>query len=120
MLWTETIKQVLIDNEMFSTEFTAGFVFEDSMLAGIENDEEGFPVIYLNPFEAGKAVGLDSSNLLTKRNLLIESLKDRAIHELAHLTTNSHNEYFVREMANLRSKTHGKQKNYNAISKIRV
>jgi hypothetical protein len=120
MLWTETIKQVLIDNEMFSTEFTAGFCFEDSMLAGIENDDSGFPVIYLNPFEAGKAVGLDSSNLLTKRSLLIESLRDRAIHELAHLTTNNHNEYFVREMARLRSATHGKQKNYNAISKIRV
>jgi len=119
LLWTETLKQVLIDNGRFTQQFTAGFNFDDA-LAEIENDDEGYPVIYLNPFKIGKRVGLDDSNLLTKRSLLIETLKDSAIHELAHLRANYHSESFVCELEELRSKTHGKEKNYRAISKIRV
>jgi hypothetical protein len=120
LLWTETIRQILIDNDITNIEFTAGFTFDDEVKASIEGGNTRTPIIYLNPFKIGRNIGLNESNLLSKRNLLIECMKDSAIHELAHLASSYHGEAFVVEMERLRANTHGKDKNYRVISKIKI
>jgi len=106
-LWTETVKQVLLDNEMY-LEFTAGFTFvTDEEAEFVRHGEEIY--FLLNPMNVGG---------LSRRWILIEELKDRAIHEIAHCRAPEHDETFVNEMARLRRNTRETRSEYSKISRI--
>ena len=108
-MWTEIIKQVMLDNKRY-LEFTAGFTFEKDIEASISKDDNGV-TIYLNP------------NLIKTgghRRVLMECLKDLAIHELAHLRFPNHDNDFVNEMAEIRKNTYADDRPYYAIQRTRV
>jgi predicted metal-dependent hydrolase len=92
--------------------FTAGFIFNDDYEAKIEWVGDNI-TIYLNPY-------------LIKisweyRYVIMEDLKDLAIHELAHLRVKDHNEDFVNEMASIRKITsRADQRPYINIRQIRA
>lgn len=106
-IWTETVKQVLLDNEMY-LEFTAGFTFnaEEEAEYVRRGDELYF---LLNPTNIGK---------MGRRWLLMEEMKDRAIHEVAHHKVPDHNETFVLEMARIRRNTRESRDVYSKIGRL--
>jgi hypothetical protein len=108
-IWTETVRQILIDNRLF-IDFTPGFIFEDAVEAQLRIKGDDHCVL-LNPIVTGK---------MTPRWAFVEELKDRAIHEIAHLIVDDHNEKFVNTMARLRRKTNTKTsaKVFRRICKI--
>lgn len=107
-MWTEVIKQVLMDNKRY-LKFTAGFVFDKDKEAMISH---GDVTIYLNP------------NLIKTsehRRIIMEDLKDLAIHEIAHLRVSNHDADFVNEMADIRKNvTRADQKSYSDIQRTKA
>jgi hypothetical protein len=93
----------VIDNSTGYMEFTAGFTFDKNTAASIVKDGDNY-AIYLNPLLIGKDGGWNKK-VLTKRFLLAEDLRSKAIHEVAHLEYNDHNENFICAMNAIRSKT---------------
>ena len=116
-IWTEVIKQVLLDNSDGYMEFTAGFTFDSETAAEIEETNDGHS-FYLNPNLIGKHSDW-GKKWMSKRFLLVEELKDKAIHEIAHLKWSDHNEKFVMEMHKIRAKTSPNYKIYSKISKMK-
>lgn len=109
IMWTEIIKQILMDNKRY-LRFTAGFDFNKDNEAGISCGEE--VVIYLNP---------NHIKISEHRRIIMEDIKDLAIHEIAHLKCSNHNEPFVNEMADIRKNvTRADQKSYSDIQRTKV
>lgn len=109
-MWTEMIKQVLMDNQKYLT-FNVGFNFDPEIEASMQqNDSE--TIFYLNP---------NSIKISEHRQVVIEDLKDLAIHEIAHLHTPNHTADFVNEMAEVRKRvTRADQKAYSDIQRTRA
>ena len=116
-LWTEVVKQVLFDNGMF-IEFTAGFTFDDRRQAEIEKSTSGEVFIFINPWKVLKNTGLENT-IMKRRPLLVEDLKDKAIHEVAHIHYEYHDEGFVTCMHTLRARTLTSTDMYQKIAKVR-
>jgi len=108
-MWTEIVKQVLIDYEVY-LEFTAGFTFDKNAEAQIRR-QDGDTIIFVNP---------DMVSVSGHRKILMETLKDLAIHEIAHLKHNNHDSDFVNEMAEIRKATYASDRAYYAIQRTKV
>jgi len=115
-LWTEILKQVLLDIRDGYMEFTAGFTFDSETAAEIEKDSDGNVAFYLNPLLIGEDGGWNKK-ALTNRYLLVEDLKYKAIHEVAHISHNDHNENFVIAMNKIKAKTDLNHRLYEKIGK---
>jgi len=108
-MWTEIVKQVLIDYKKY-LEFTVGFTFDKNAEASIHRDGSEV-TIYLNP---------DKVSTSGHRKILMETLKDLAIHEIAHLSHGNHDGDFVDEMAEIRKSTYINDRTYYAIQRTKV
>jgi hypothetical protein len=97
-------------------EFTAGFTFDSETAAEIEKDSDGNVAFYLNPLLIGEDGGWNKK-ALTNRYLLVEDLKYKAIHEVAHISHNDHNENFVIAMNKIKAKTDLNHRLYEKIGK---
>jgi hypothetical protein len=117
-MWGETVKQVLADNAKTSVSYRPGFTFERGIEAQIKGTADGSKLILLNPKNLGAVVGCDKP--LSNRKLLIEELKDRAIHEVTHLEKDYHDEDFVNALSRIRLRTVKSDKAYYQISQIKV
>jgi hypothetical protein len=117
-VWTEICKQVILDNSKEYMEFTAGFTFDSNAAASIRKSSNGNVAIYLNPNLIGKDGGW-SNKVLSRRFLLSEELKDKAVHEVAHLMYDDHNENFVTAMHAIRAKTALNHEIYGRIGRLR-
>jgi len=116
-VWTEICKQVILDNSSGYMEFTAGFTFDKDTAACLK--KEGSNVsIHINPTLIGKEGGWDKK-VLSNRFLLAEELRDKAIHEVAHIKYSDHNENFVAAMHVIRAKTALNFKVYEKIGRMR-
>lgn len=115
-IWTETVKQVLMDNDLY-VNFTSGFTFLEHTMASnlISCGRLNF---LLNPFLIGSDIG--EKHIMSNRKMLIKSLKSLACHEVAHCYEKCHNERFVSIEAQVRAKTWKNEKIYRKISKIGV
>lgn len=114
VIWTEIVKQVLLDNNIL-INFTAGFIFNDKCMAA-NLKKNGRLTIAVNPFLIGS--DLNEKHIMSNRKLLLESLKSLACHEIAHCIESSHNERFVNFEAQIRANTWKSEKIYRSISKI--
>jgi len=101
-LWTEILKQVLLDSEMYIS-FTAGFMFDESA-SFVRKESEIYFLI--NP-----KVLPDRSNPLD----LLDELKDCAIHEIGHYHVGYHNEAFVARTEAIRRSIRKSRKIYPKI-----
>jgi hypothetical protein len=111
-MWTECVRQVMIDNRMWN-RFTAGFTFDDNV--GAQYVRKGGKIYFLlNPTK--------DSVKVTNRWVLTQELKGKAIHEVAHLIEEHHDEDFVDAMATLRRGTyrHGYFTAWLKIPKIKA
>jgi hypothetical protein len=113
-MWTEIVKQILLDDENYIS-FTAGFDFDDDRAASFRMDSTGNVVVSVNP---DKILG-GSKTPMKKRWMLVEYLKEMALHELAHMKYRYHDEEFVGEMSRLRFKTMPSHYAYKAIQKLK-
>ena len=116
-IWTETVRQVLMDAGR-SLVFTAGFVFDPDHEAQIEELTDGSVVIYVNPWKVGEWGGWEKKKL-SNRRLLVTDMKDKAIHEVAHLRCSYHDEMFVDEMHKIRARTEFSVDEYVRISRMK-
>lgn len=113
-MWTEIVKQILLDDENYIS-FTAGFDFDDDRAASFRIDSTGNIVVAINPDKI-----LDGSKTpMKKRWMLVEYLKEMALHELSHMKYHYHDEEFVGEMTRLRFKTMPSHYAYKAIQKLK-
>ena len=115
-MWTEVIKQILIDNSRF-IRFVAGFTFEGPCEAEYRKvgDEHQFllnPYNLLNVFKKSKAP-------LSARVLLIKDLRSRGVHEIAHINHPNHDEGFVVDLHSIEAHTWPSEAVYKRIQKIR-
>lgn len=115
-MWTEVVKEVMLTSGHFVT-FTAGFIFEDGVEAQLEQ-RDGQYFVYLNPDLVLSNTAYKSA-IFKKRRVLIEDLKDKAIHEIAHIRCDYHDENFVNQMAKIRSTTYDSYFAYQTIQKIK-
>lgn len=113
-MWTEVVKQILLDDDNYIS-FTAGFDFDEDKEASFRMLQDGNIIVSINP---DKVLG-GSKSPLKKRWMLVEYLKEMAIHELAHMRYRYHDEEFVNEMTRLRFKTMPSHYAYKAIQKIK-
>lgn len=116
-IWTEIVKQTILDNSKDYMEFTAGFTFDEDTSASIVKNGVNY-TIYLNPILIGKQGGWDKK-VLSERFLLAEELRDKAIHETAHMLYSDHNENFVCAMHSIRAKTALSFKIYEKIGRMK-
>lgn len=115
-MWTEIVKEVLLTSGNFVT-FTAGFTFESEVEAQLEQREGQF-VFYLNPDLVLNNTPYQTG-IFKKRRILVEDLRDKAIHEIAHIRCQYHDERFVAQMALIRSTTYDSFFAYQTIQKIK-
>lgn len=115
-VWTEIIKQILIDNEIY-TRFVAGFVFDEDSYA-MHCKKDGQHYILVNPFKIGEKTGINK--IMTNRKILVEALKSAACHEIAHIFEEAHNENYVQIENDIRAKTWKSDKIYQKIGKIKL
>lgn len=115
-IWTETVKQVLLDNRKY-IEFTAGFTFKPDMDAAlIRKGDQVF--VMVNPLHLGIKACI-KSRLFSNRRILMEELKALAIHEVTHLKYQQHDEDFASEMETIRAKTWKSQPVYDQLARMK-
>lgn len=115
-MWTEIVKEVMLTSGYLAV-FTAGFTFETDTEAQVEQ-QDGQYFFYLNPDLVLNGTPYQSS-VFKKRRILVEDLKDKAIHEISHIRYQYHDEGFVGQMAKIRLTTHDSFFAYQTIQKIR-
>lgn len=109
-MWTEVLKQIFMDNKRY-IRFRAGFIFDGDVEAQL-HQSGGEVTIYLNP---------NCIKTSEHRFVIVEDLKDLAIHEIAHLSYSNHDNDFVNTMANIRKQvTRADQKPYSVIQRVHV
>ena len=113
-IWTEIVKQVMIDNEIY-TRFVAGYVF-DSNACAMYCRNNGEQCILVNPFKIGEETGV--KQVMTNRKVLVEALKSSACHEIAHMFEDNHNENFVKFEHKIRANTWKSDRIYRDIGKM--
>ncbi len=100
--WTETVKQAMIDNEMFEVNFRCGFDFGKETTASFESGPEGW-IFYINPRKV-----LSGANHY-------QDLRLKAVHELSHVNCDYHNETFVDTLHSLLTNTWKSERIYKKI-----
>lgn len=117
LLWTETLKQVLMDSKLY-IDFVAGFTFDPAVEA--EYSKHGdMHYFYLNPTNLLKHY-MNPKSVLSKRRLLMRDLVARAVHEVAHMKYSGHDENFNLARDAIEMKTWKSNKEYHRISKLNV
>ena len=109
-MWGETLKQVMIDTRNY-IKFTVGFSWDDNKQAICERGD-GKLSFYLHP-----AI-LDEYPLTNKKSLA-KKLHLLACHEIAHIQTEYHDEYFMSRMEKNMEDSWGSEKIYDRIAKIK-
>jgi len=109
-IWGETLKQVMLDTEMYHS-FTVGFNWDENQQAQFEN-QNGNICFYLNP-------NILSKYPLNNKKGLARKLKQIGCHEVAHFIREYHDEYFVGTMEDFQEKTWKSDKLYARIAKIK-
>jgi hypothetical protein len=113
-MWTEIIKQVLLDNDL-TVSFVAGFTFSSKEQASHER-VDGVDHFYLNPdLLLADLPKEEQKKAFKNRQLLVQYLKDMAIHEVAHIKERYHDEDFVNEYHRLNAGTFKSNKLYFQI-----
>lgn len=115
-LWTEVLKQVLLDNGRF-IEFIAGFSFSSDQDAEHEK-HNGVHYFFLNPVNLGSAYGGRAG--MKSRKVIVKDLIQRAVHEIAHMKCPHHDEDFVMELHRIEARTWGSGKAFSVIRRIQV
>jgi len=114
-IWAEFLKQVFLDLERYPT-FHVGFTYGDdyAQFGAVED----IPCFYLNPERILRRAGKENAIFKDKESLL-EDLKQCAVHEITHYTTeeNSHNQQFVAAMEDNTAKTWKSRRLYMAVIK---
>ena len=113
-LWNLVLSQVLMDSGAKCT-FGIGFTLDKDVEAAILRRDGEPPVFLLNPEK------LDKEANLSNKWYLIQDLKSKAVHEIAHLATpgEGHNENFVLTMHLLEKNTWKSEKVYKKLAKLR-
>lgn len=115
-MWTETIKQVLLDNKQY-VSFTCGFMFDDSSVDAEFVKLDDHMYFLLNPFSLLGALGFKGKPL-SKRPLLMCDLRSRACHEVTHMFHRNHNEDFIAKFHEIEMRTWQSRESYNYIQKL--
>lgn len=115
-MWTETIKQVMLDNKVYAT-FTCGFMFDDSSVDAEFVKFNGQIYFLLNPLTLLAALGFKGKPL-SKRPLLICDLRSRACHEVTHMFYTNHDENFISKFHQIEMGTWQSRESYNYIQKM--
>lgn len=115
-LWTEVVKQVLLDNVVYES-FTAGFTFYKKDEA--ERWKRGDVISYLvNPLNLLHVHGLDNAPL-SNRTMLLKDLRSRACHEIAHHFVEGHGEDFTNTFHVVEAKTWKSETLYRRIQTLK-
>jgi len=116
LMWTEVVKEVLLSSGNF-VSFTCGFTLESDVEAQIEQ-LDGTYYFYLNPELVLNGTPYQKA-IFKKRRILVEDLKDKAIHEISHIRYEYHDEGFVAQMARIRLTTYDSYFAYQTIQNIK-
>jgi len=115
-IWTEVVKQVLLDNDMY-LDFVAGFTFDgDDEAEHVEHRGEHY--FLLNPNNLLKVFKMVKKPL-SDRKLLLRDLRSRAVHEIAHVHESNHDENFVIRLHFVEAKTWKSDIAYSQIQRLR-
>ncbi len=109
-VWTETVKQVLLDNEI-ETRFVAGFLFsreEEAMLRRTDDTH----TLYINP------IMVPPTGVQNKVQFM-HYMRTTAVHEITHFNQRYHDEYFMAHYHKLEYPTWGSHRIYSKIGKLR-
>ena len=109
-MWGETLKQVMLDNEMYHS-FTVGFNWDEDQQAQFHKENDGL-TFYLNP-------NILSHYPLNNKKGLVRKMKQLACHEVAHYHNEYHDEYFVTTMEDMQEGTWKSDRLYARITKIK-
>jgi len=106
LAWTAVLKQVLLDTEWYG-EFTAGFNFKKDEAAAFERDGDGNVYFYINPTTLLNDVPVKDKKFgpFVRKGMFREDLLTKAIHEIAHLEYDGHNESFSARVDWIRAQT---------------
>lgn len=111
-LWQLILRQVLIDNKV-DCVFGIGIALDPEIMAEFRTNAS-VPYFLVNP------TLWHYEPTLTKKWLLIQELKQRAIHEIAHFASGGdHNENFVATVHALDANTWKSEAIYKAFAKLR-
>jgi hypothetical protein len=110
-VWTETLKQVLLDNEI-PTRFTAGFLFDEDIAAARTDDSVYGQCFLINPLK------VPQTGVQNKVEFM-NYMRTTAIHEINHMNYSYHDEDFMLSYHNLESHTWSTHRIYAAIGKLR-
>jgi hypothetical protein len=109
-MWGETLKQVMIDTRNY-TKFTVGYSWDDNRQAIREKDGNKLS-FYLHP-------AILDEYPLTNKTRLAKKLHLLACHEVAHIQTEYHDEYFMSGMERNVEASWDSEKIYDRIAKIK-
>lgn len=109
-VWTETVKQVLLDNGI-KTRFTAGFIFDKESEAMYSKDD-GMEIYYVNPLMV-PPTGIQN------KVQFMNWMRTTAVHEVTHRTNRYHDEEFMAKYHDLETKTWDSHRIYARIGKLR-
>lgn len=113
-LWTEIVKQVLLDIEWYG-EFVCGFNFSEEAQAAHEVID-GVHHFYLNPNSVcGELEGI--INPLSNKTFLLKDLLMSAVHEVCHIRETYHDSDFVKVLHWTYAQTWRSERIYKAIVK---
>jgi hypothetical protein len=110
-VWTETLKQVLLDNKI-PTRFTAGFLFDEDTAAARTDDAVYRQCFLINPLKVPQT---GAQNKVEFMNYM----RTTAIHEINHMSHTYHDEDFMISYHHLESHTWSTHRLYAAIGKLR-
>jgi hypothetical protein len=130
-IWTETIKQVLLDNSILDG-FNTGFMVDDEKMASyfpskestiVSRDAEGEfvtegeirneRVFLLNVYKLMKKYGLSDRKQLGRK------LRQMAVHEVTHITESYHHEDFTSRRERVEENTWKSDRIYDKIAKVK-
>lgn len=114
-IWTEMVKQVLMDIDWVG-EFNCGFNFVEDTVASHELDEDGVHYFHINPNNVLKEAGWIKS-VFQNKTLLERDLRMSACHEVAHIFEKYHDTDFVSKFHWIHAQTWKSDKIYAAIVK---
>jgi hypothetical protein len=113
-LWHIIIKQIFIDNSI-SKSFGIGITLDSNVMAEYLY-HDGTDYLLVNPEKWRTSMPKLSGN----KWLMVQELKQRAIHEIAHMITSSgHNENFILQAEELEANTWPNEHIYKNIAKLR-
>lgn len=109
-VWTETVKQVMLDN-LIRVRFTAGFIFDNNQALRSEESGRG-ECYYINPLK------VPQTGVQNKVEFM-HYMRTTAVHEITHKFVRYHDESFMAKYHALEEKTWPNHRIYANIGKIR-